>query len=291
MPAVRKRAPDPGVHAHRVGQRGDVSAGLRADVGHRVDERHLGRQERVGGPLDQLGGDRVGGQQRDARLGQRPVDLADGRLGGDAGHADHDPVRTEGVVDGAALAQELGIPGDLDGVPRGRPAAQIADQPGGGAGRDGGLADDQRGPGQVRGERGDGAEDLRQVVAGMVGQARGADAEKVHGAEPRRLLEAGREPEPPRLDVARQQVVEAGLEEPGAAGAQQRHLVRVDVDAEHLMPELGHARGVRRTEVPAPDHRQPHASEGTRAAWTGGFGVMNAAHRDELVNLVSAMAR
>lgn len=46
------------------------------------------------------------------------------------------------------------------------------------------------------------------------------------------------------------------------------------------MPELGHARGVRRTQVPASDHRQPHASEGTRAAWTGGFGVVNAAHRD-----------
>ena len=156
----QERTPDPRVHAHRVGQRGDVTAGLRADVGHRVDERHLGRQERVGGPLDQLGGDRVGGQQRDAGLGQRPVDLADGRLGGHAGHADHDPVRTEGVVDGAALAQELGIPRDLDRVARGRPAAEIADQPGGGAGRDGGLAHEQRRAGQVRGERGDGAEDL-----------------------------------------------------------------------------------------------------------------------------------
>src|SRR6202050_910362 len=114
----------------------------------------------------------------------------------------------------------------------------------------------------------------------MVWQARGSDADEVHGAEARGLLEAGREPEPPRLGVSRQQTVEVRLEEPGAAGPQQRHLVRVDVDAEHLVPELGHARGVRGTEVPASDHRQPHASEGTRAAWTGGFRVMNAAHRD-----------
>jgi hypothetical protein len=46
------------------------------------------------------------------------------------------------------------------------------------------------------------------------------------------------------------------------------------------MPELGHARGVRGTEVPASDHRQPHASDGTGAAWTGGFRVMNGADRE-----------
>jgi hypothetical protein len=46
------------------------------------------------------------------------------------------------------------------------------------------------------------------------------------------------------------------------------------------MPELGHARGVRGTQVPASDYRQPHASDGTGASWTGGCCAMNGADRE-----------
>ena len=70
---------------------------------------------------------------------------------------------------------------------------------------------------------------------------------------------------------------------------QQRHLVRFDVDAEHLVPELGHARGVRGTQVPASDHRQPHASDGTGAAWMRGFGVVNGTGRAAVGRLSPAI--
>ena len=65
------------------------------------------------------------------------------------------------VFDGATFAQELGVPRDLDGVSGGGTVAQFAYQPSGGAGRDRGLADDQRGAGEVRGERGSRLKDLR----------------------------------------------------------------------------------------------------------------------------------
>ena len=43
-------------------------AGRLAHLGHRVDERDLGRQERVRGDLDQFGGREVGDEQRDPGL-------------------------------------------------------------------------------------------------------------------------------------------------------------------------------------------------------------------------------
>ena len=58
--------------------------------------------------------------------------------------------------------------------------------------------------------------------------------------------------------MASEHLVEPGLEEPGPAGVQQVDLVFVDVDAEHVMTDLGHARGMRGAEMPAPDHGQPH---------------------------------
>ena len=70
--------------------------------------------------------------------------------------ADHDPVRVQGVLDGEALAQELRVPGQLGVLAGGGQLGQPRGEPVGAAHRHGGLADDQRGPGQVRGERVDG---------------------------------------------------------------------------------------------------------------------------------------
>jgi hypothetical protein len=272
--------PDPGIHAHRVGQRGHVRAGLHADVGHRVDERHLGGEERVRRALDELGRYRVGDDQRYPGLGHGAVDLADRGLGGHVRHADHDPVRAERVGHRVALAQELGVPRDLDGISRGGQVPQLADEPRGRSRRHGGLADDQGRPRQVGRERGDRTEYLRQVVAGAARQAGGAHAKEVDGAEGRRLDKARGEPEPAGPNMAGKHLVETGFEEPGAPGVEQRDLVRVDIDAEHLVPDLGHACGVRRAQMPAPDHRQPHPLDGKREGWPGGFRIMNVARRD-----------
>ena len=132
--------------------------------------------------------------------------------------ADHDPVGAQHVLDGEALLQELGAPGDLDAeVGRGVLADELLD-PLGGADRDGRLADDQRLAGQVRREAGDGRLDVGQVGAHAVGPLRGADADEVDVAELGGLGDVGGEAQPAGGQVAPQQLVEAGLVERHLAG-------------------------------------------------------------------------
>ena len=66
-------------------------------------------------------------------------------------HAEDEPVRVQRVLDGEALAQELGVPGQLDVLAgRGQPGQPLG-EPLRGADRDGRLADDQAGPRVRRG--------------------------------------------------------------------------------------------------------------------------------------------
>ena len=146
----------------RAGQLGDVAAGGLADLGHRVDEGDLGGEERVGGDLDQLGGGEVGDDHRHlAVLGGGQVEdalvrgVAACALAHSALDADDDPVGAQHVLDGEALLQELGAPGDLDAELGGGVLADQLLDPLGGADRHGRLADDQRLAGQVLGQVGD----------------------------------------------------------------------------------------------------------------------------------------
>lgn len=132
-----------------VGELGDVGAGLLADLGHRVDEGDLGGEEGVRGALGELGGGPVGDDRRRPRLDDLPERLPEQGLGPGVGgvEAQDEPVRTEGVLDGERLAEELRVPGDLDEVPGGSLVAQeeLGDA-GCGADGDGGLdRDDGRG--------------------------------------------------------------------------------------------------------------------------------------------------
>ena len=120
---VEELPADPGVVADRVGQLRDVGAGRLAQLGHRVDERDLGGQERVGGGLDQLGRGVVGDDQRRRR---RPtiarVDLVEQRR---APSSPSSPV-------GQAVDQPVGVQGVLRrrspraGTPGSRPASRRA---------------------------------------------------------------------------------------------------------------------------------------------------------------------
>ena len=120
-----------------------------ADVGHGVDEGDLGGEERVGGDLDQLGGGPVGDDDGGAVEDRPGVDGAQQGLGARRGDAEDEPVGVQGVGDGVALAQELRVPRHLE--VRGGLGEQVGEA-GGGADRDGGLADDQRRPVQDVGQ-------------------------------------------------------------------------------------------------------------------------------------------
>ncbi len=113
-PALRNAAPDPLVQPDRVGQPGHVGPGGLTQLGHRVDEGDLGGQERVRGDLDQLRGRQVGddlGRAVAERDGVHRVQLLHGGIRrGAALDAVHEPIGSEGVLDGVALAEELRVP-------------------------------------------------------------------------------------------------------------------------------------------------------------------------------------
>jgi hypothetical protein len=116
------------------------------------------------------------------------------------------------VVDGVALAQKLGIPGDPDVPARRGLLTQPGPDPSRGADRHGRLADDKGPTGQESSERRD-----RRVEGGELGSVapralRGADTEEVD-LSLCRVGAVGRERQPARLDATRQQRVEPGLVE------------------------------------------------------------------------------
>jgi hypothetical protein len=132
---VEEARADALVEADRAGDLGDVGAHALGEAGELVDEADLGGQERVGGVLGELGAGGAGGDEAGQRvalrarrgrrrleglLQDRGVQLAQhgDRLG--LVGADHDAVRVEAVVDGAALGEELGVAGHPHG---GRDAA------------------------------------------------------------------------------------------------------------------------------------------------------------------------
>ena len=97
---------DAAVVAHAEGDVLDVGADRLAHGGDGVDEGDLRGEERVGGVLDRLGRRRVGD---DHRRGDPEVQRRHPHGGGLVLGADHDAVGVEEVVDGRALAEELGV--------------------------------------------------------------------------------------------------------------------------------------------------------------------------------------
>ena len=105
-PGGEEAGPDPPVEADAARDLEHVRAGLLADVRDLVDERDLGRQERVRRELDHLGARDVGAHERRA---ERLVQRADGVAGPAvlAVVADDDAVGVDEVRDRRALLEEL----------------------------------------------------------------------------------------------------------------------------------------------------------------------------------------
>jgi hypothetical protein len=147
------------------------------------------------------------------------------------------------------LAEELGVPGQLDvGTGRCR-RDQPVGEPLRRADRHGRLADHDARPVQVRGQAVDHRVDEGQVRGVLALLLRRPDAQEVHVAERRHLGVRRGEAQPARLELLAQQRFEPGLVERDLTGAEQLDLGSVDVHAEHLEAELGHADRVGRPEV------------------------------------------
>jgi len=93
--------------------------GRLADLGHRIDERDLGSEERVRGDLYQLRRREICHDDRDALVDHRSERGPKRVLASLRGHAEDQPVRAQRVLDRETFAQELGIPDQLH-VPAGR---------------------------------------------------------------------------------------------------------------------------------------------------------------------------
>jgi hypothetical protein len=70
---------------------------------------------------------------------------------------------------------------------------------------------------------------------------RGADAEEMHVGEFGGGVVVGREAQSTGSDIVAQHLSQAGLIERDVAGRELGDLSRIDVDADHVVPELGHA--------------------------------------------------
>ncbi len=220
-----------------------VGARRLAHLGHGVDEGDLGGQERVRRRLDQFGRLQVHHQQRDAALQRRGVDLAEQRLGPVGRDAQHDAVRSEAVLDRVSLAQELRVPGQVDPLSGRGDGPDLAQHLPRRADRDGGLAHDQAGRPQMRGQRAGRRVDEAEVRP-AAGALRCPHAQEVDLAERSDLGERRGEAEPAGVQVLPQQRLQAGFEERDLAVRGLGDLVLVDVDRQHLVPEVRQADGV-----------------------------------------------
>jgi hypothetical protein len=246
---------DPRVVSDRPGQQGRVRPGGLADLGHRVDEGDLRGQECVGGQLDQFGRCQVGGHERDSAGDLARVDLAQDLLGVPGLDAGHDPVRPQRVRHRVPLTQEFRVPGQP-----GQAGQPGTGQPGRGADRDGGLADDQAGPAQQRGQDTQAALQLRQVGSGRtVGALRRADAQEVHVAECRGAPVRRGEGQAAGGQPAAQHGREPRLVYPGPAVLQGLDPGRVGIDAEDRQAGLGHACRVHGAQVAGTENGEPRA--------------------------------
>ena len=259
---VEEAATDARVVAQRVGQQCDVGVDGFAHLRDGVDERDLGRQKGIGGDLDQFGGLQVGEQERHPVGQQRGVEVADRLLGQSrvALHAEHDAVGVQCVVDGETLAQELRVPRHLHRQPGRGQVSGVCAQVGGGAHRHGGLADDHRVAAQLRHQGVDHRVDVAQVCGVLPLLLRRAHAQEVHVGELGRLRVVGGEPQPPGGDVALQHLPQSGFVERDIPAAQFGDLAGIDVDADHVVTELGHSDGVGGAEVSRPEHSASHTA-------------------------------
>jgi hypothetical protein len=239
--------------AQRLGQQVHVALRDLADLGYRVDERDLRGQERVRRDLHQFGRVQVGDQER-RPSGDRPGVQVAQHGGGALGlHAGHDPVRSQHVLDGVALAQELRAPGEL-GLRREQ--GQPFGQPAGGADGHGGFPHEQGGPRHQRDEGVDALVQLGEVGPVGAGRLRSADAQEVDIAERHGFGVGGGEGQAASGQPSPQQRPETGLVERHDAVAQRLNPDRVGVHPEHLETQAGQARRLRRAQIPGAEDGQ-----------------------------------
>ncbi len=241
-----------------------VGADLFGEIGDLVDEGDLGREERIRGVFDQLGGAPLGEHQRRLVQRQRPVDVAEHLAPALVVGADHDAVGEFEIADRRALAQEFRIGGDHDVGGRIGLADDALDLVAG-ADRHGRFGDDHGEAVQRRGDLARGGVDIGEIGMAVAAPRRRADRDEHRIGLRDRRLQVGGEAEPPGLDVAGDQRIEARLEDRNLAPLQRVDLAGVLVDAGDVVAEIRKAGAGDQPHIARANHGNPHGS--TRLSW------------------------
>ena len=268
-PRVQELPTDARVQPHGGRDFRNIGADAFTDAGDLIDEADLGGQEGVGGVLDRLRGRDIGENKRLSlgpvlSLGKiafqdRAIGIGDGGQGDLVVPAEHDAVGMKEVLDGVAFPQELRVGHDAEQLPgraRGQRVLEDGGQPPAGADGDGALGDQDVREAQVPRYRPGHRLRGRHVRVTLAAQG-GPDADEddvatVHGPD-----HVAGEGQAPRAQARAEEVIETGLVEGRPPPAEADELVRVDLEAGHLMPDVGKARRRYGPHVPAPYYRDP----------------------------------
>ena len=108
-PGMEKLTADATVHAHSSGDVVNIAADPFTKVGDFVDEGNLGREKGIGCVLGEFGGFERSDHKWSFNQVKRPIKVAHDRNRFFVRTSNHHTIGSHEIVDGRALAQELGI--------------------------------------------------------------------------------------------------------------------------------------------------------------------------------------
>ena len=250
---------DASVHADAFGHFLHIRADLFAQRRDFVDEGNLRRKESIGGVFDHLCGFQIGGHNRKIAQEKRAVNLAHNLARAFGLHAHNNAVGPHEIVDRRAFAQEFGVGGHVElrvGVGLGHHLLDLAV----GANRHGRLRHDhgvaRHGLRNLFG----GGHHKRQVRVPIAPARRRADGDEHRVGTINGRFEIGGERQAPGLNVLLHQRIKARLVNRHFTGLQHLDLLRVFVDADHVVAKIRETHTRNEADIAGANHRDTHGS-------------------------------
>ena len=265
-PRMQELRADPVIEANPTGHILNVGPYPLGQIRHLVDEGDLGREEGIGRVFDELGRAAAGVENGPSVEIEWPIDLGHHLACPFIIGADHDAIGMLEVLNGGTLAEEfrIGHDGDVGIRPHFMDDARdlVA-----GAHRHRRFGDDHRETINRLGDLARGRVDVGEIGMTVPAPGRRADRNENCIGRSNGLCQLQREDEAPGPRVARDELIEPGLEDRRFANAQERDFFRVLVDANDLVAEIGKTGARDKPHIAGADHCDLHENplDGWRA--------------------------